>query len=242
MRFVVSLKRLLNAPDVREILRAAENLYKQADLKFAAALRINPGDGRGLNNWGNALARRAQRANDPEKAERLLKEAEAKYRAASWIKQHQDYSLVNLGAVLGERARRVGNSAIANKLFDEAEAACKRVLRTKPNAHEALRAYGGLLLERAKLKSDRKRMIEVLTAAKVHLEKSRKLGNTYLYNLACVYALLGQVEDCQKTLEAAEKTGKLPRPDHLEKDSDLKSVRHRAWFGQLIQRWKKNWA
>ena len=62
---------------------AAEELLRQAEAKYEAALRIKPDDHEALNNWGNALAARARRASDASAAEELLRQAEAKYEAGA---------------------------------------------------------------------------------------------------------------------------------------------------------------
>ena len=59
-----------------------------------------------------------------------------------------------------------------------------------------------------------------------------------LYNLACLYAITGQQEKAMAFLENSVRSG-FSSWDHMEQDSDLKSLRKRADFKALLAAGKK---
>jgi Tfp pilus assembly protein PilF len=218
----------------------AEDLFKQAEAKFEAALRIKPNDHEALNNWGAALSERAKRAGDATTAEDLFKQAEAKFEAALRLKPDKHESLNNWGAALSERAKRAGDATTAENLFKQAEAKYEAALRIKPDDHEVLNNWGLALVEHAKRGISEQQSTDLLDAAETKLKMAEALGNTQTYNLACLYAVLGRVDECRTTLERTEKAGTLPTGDHMEGDVDLKSLRGLPWFGELIERLRKS--
>ena len=58
------------------------------------------------------------------------------------------------------------------------------------------------------------------------------------YNLACVYALMGDKAECQKWLKFCEQAGVLPSRKVAISDPDLRSVRNEEWFKQI--RWPQD--
>jgi tetratricopeptide (TPR) repeat protein len=103
---------------------AAEELLRQAEAKYEAALRIKPDDHEALNNWGNALAARARRASDASAAEELLRQAEAKYEAALRIKPDDHAALHSFGSFSLARAKRT-SGRVQKDLLRAAEAKLK---------------------------------------------------------------------------------------------------------------------
>lgn len=65
--------------------------------------------------------------------------------------------------------------------------------------------------------------------------ESLKKGSA-AYNLACIYALRGNKEECRKWLLTGQEAGTLVTRDHAMKDSDLDSVRNEPWFKEI--KWK----
>lgn len=63
--------------------------------------------------------------------------------------------------------------------------------------------------------------------------KQRTLNETY--NLACIYCLENNVEECKKWLEIAREEESLPPAAYLEKDPDFTNIRDCPWFLDLIK-------
>jgi len=97
--------------------------------------------------------------------------------------------------------------------------------------------WGSTLLNLAKQKSQGDPEREALlkeAAAKYKRAESFTQG-TAAYNLASVYALLSDEENCRKWLSIATETGRiLPRKRVLD-DEDLRSMRDKDWFGKLLR-------
>jgi hypothetical protein len=55
------------------------------------------------------------------------------------------------------------------------------------------------------------------------------------YNLACLYALNKDPNECLKWLKKSRETKYLPGRSHLEKDTDLNNVRDLPWFKEFIE-------
>jgi hypothetical protein len=244
-RTLVSLALLLEGNKIVEEARkasgqsASADLFRQAEEKYAAALRIKPDSCDALNNWGIALFERAKRASDTVIAEDLFKQAETKYEAALLIKPDDHDAQNNWGISLFERAKRASDAVIAEDLFKQAETKYEAALLIKPDKHGALYNWGGALMERAKRARGQEQSTELLNAAETKLKMAEKLSKIHTYNLGCLYAMLGRVDDCRIMLETAEKGGTLPPPKHLWSDEDLTSVRELPWFGELIERLEK---
>lgn len=97
----------------------AEKLFKDACVKYEAALRIKPDMHEALNNWGATLSHLAQR-KDGDEAERLFKDACDKYEAALKIKPDMHEALINWGNALSQLAQRK-DGAEAESLFKDAQ-------------------------------------------------------------------------------------------------------------------------
>lgn len=55
------------------------------------------------------------------------------------------------------------------------------------------------------------------------------------YNLACIYALAGDDQACQQSLEQAKEFGSLPNYAAILEDADLESVKATQWFKDFIE-------
>lgn len=55
------------------------------------------------------------------------------------------------------------------------------------------------------------------------------------YNLACIYALMGEGDACLEALQNAQKYGSLPTVQEILNDPDLEKVKHHAWFTDFTQ-------
>jgi Tfp pilus assembly protein PilF len=157
----------------------AEKLFKQAEMKYQAALQIEPDSHDALNNWGVALSERARRARDAAAAEDLLKEAEGKYEAALRIKPDYHETVNNWGVALSERGRRARDAAAAEELLKQAEGKYDAALRLKPDDHEKLNNWGSALHERGRRASDPAAAEEFLKQAEGKYEAALRIKPDY---------------------------------------------------------------
>ena len=87
-------------------------MFRRAEGKYEAALKIKPDYDEALNNWGITLADHARRAVDACEADALLQQAEEKYEAVLKIKPDRHEALNNWGTALADRAARGGGPSV----------------------------------------------------------------------------------------------------------------------------------
>jgi tetratricopeptide (TPR) repeat protein len=188
------------------------------------------------NNWGTALARLAERKEGAE-ADELLRQAFAKYEKAVQIKPDMHEAYNNWGNHLAQLAKRK-EDAQADEVFKQAFAKYEKAVQIKPDKHEAYYNWGTALLDLARRKEGEERS-RLLDEAKEKFLKAESIKQgTGAYNLACVYAHLGDEGECQKWLETGEEAGTLVAREKAMKDPDLESVRDKEWFSKI--RWAED--
>lgn len=105
----------------------------------------------------------------------------------------------------------------------------------KPESRPFFNNWGSTLLNLAKQKSEsdpeREKLLKEATEKYKKAEEFTK--GIAAYNLASIYALLNDEEECKKWLQICQQTGTLPTRKHAEGDKDLESVRDKEWFKQI---------
>jgi tetratricopeptide (TPR) repeat protein len=77
---------------------------------------------------------------------------------------------------------------------------------------------------------------ELYELAKKQFEKANAIqAGTASYNLACIYGLQGNKEECLKALEKARDKGALPEARDILNDPDLVSVKEQNWFIEFME-------
>jgi tetratricopeptide (TPR) repeat protein len=72
--------------------------------------------------------------------------------------------------------------------------------------------------------------------AKKQFEKANAIqAGTASYNLACIYGLQGNKEECLKALEKARDKGALPEASEILNDPDLASIKEQDWFVAFME-------
>jgi tetratricopeptide (TPR) repeat protein len=77
--------------------------------------------------------------------------------------------------------------------------------------------------------------------AKKQFEKANVIqAGTASYNLACIYGLQGNINDCLAALENARVKVTLPAINDILNDPDMSTVRSQAWFTAFIESLNKD--
>ena len=224
-----SLSNWANEKDGNE----ADKLFALACEKYDKAAQIKTDDHEVFFSWGSTLSKWADK-KDGDEAVKLFALACEKYDKATQIKTDKYKAFNNWGTALTHWAFE--DSDEADKLFTLACEKYDKATQIKTDFYEAFDNWGAALLYLAIIKGNEERL-KLLEQAKEKclIAESFKTGSG-AYNLACVYALLGDEGECEKWLKLGEQTGTLPKRKHAEDDHDLDSVRNKAWFKKI--RWK----
>ena len=199
--------------------------------KYARALEIKPDYHVALNGWGNALADEAGALSGAEAAAKRAEACE-KYARALEIKPDYHVALNGWGnALAAEADARSGAEAAAKR----AEA-CEKyalALEIKPGFYDALENWAGVLTTQANA-LDGKEAADALAEAEQLLGKAKSLTGKPSYNLACVLALTGRLEEALGELARCRADGLLPDREHLDADHDLDALRELPPFQALV--------
>jgi len=206
-----------------------EGKYEEACEKYAEIVKLRPEDFWAYSNWGAALANWAKVKGD----EKLFKQACEKFEQAFRIGP-EDYLLhVNWGATLGLWAQLKSDE----KLFEQAFQKYEKAIKINPNEPKAYNSWGGTLLYWIRLKYGTPEYEDFLNQAEEKGLKAESLRKgSSAYNLACIYALRGNREECKKWLLNGQEAGTLPEREYAMKDNDFDSVKNEAWFKEI--KWK----
>ena len=142
--------------------------------------------------------------------------------------------LVNWGTTLSDQAKTKAGG-VADKLFAQAYDKHEEVLKMKPDFYEVLNSWGGVLLYQAQSKRGSEAEVLIKQASEKCLKADEFNPGIGSYNLACITALRGNVDECRKWFENCLKYGTLPEKEFIEKDKDLDSVRDKKWFKELLE-------
>jgi tetratricopeptide (TPR) repeat protein len=214
----------------------ADRLLEQSIERYKAALKIKPNMYGVFYNWGLALSYKSV-SKQSEEAFILLEQAIEKYKMSCKINPYYNKALHNWGLALSNQAKLKQGEEI-DSLFEQAYDKYEATLKTQSDMHEALVNWGSALSEQAKKKHGFEQNELFEKARKKLYEAEGIKPGSGSYNLACIAALKNEEEECEKWLMNSYDFNVLPSREHIDKDTDLKNVRDKVWFKELIGKLK----
>jgi tetratricopeptide (TPR) repeat protein len=218
----------------------SEKLFAEACAKLKKAIDIKPDSyeayfylGAVLSEW----AKTSQVHSMPygsRQSENLLAQACENFKKATDIKPDFYEAWSNWGVTLWERAK-INQGEQSEKLFAEACENFKKATDIKPDFFQAYSNWGIMLWESAKRKkpSDENQSKKAI-AMFMKVEELKK--GAAAYNLACVWCVLGNEDECSRWLKIGEEEKMLPNRQYAIEDPDLEAFRDKEWFRRI--RWK----
>ena len=217
--------------------------WKNSETLFRHAVTVNPNDVLSLTNLALALGEQGRFAAAIDVSEKALS-IEPRYAEA----------LNNMGTLYAKS----GDIAQSLVYFERALEAFPGFTRAKENADQARNLLGSRQpgeSELRKILEDNPKSLDAAAELAMILVSKKQYGDaeklylamlnnhpdakvSILYNLACLYAIMGQEDRAMAFLENSAREG-FSSWEYLEADKDLESLRHREDFRNLIRTGKK---
>lgn len=204
--------------------------YEACFDKYEKATVLEPDKDLTYRNWGIALT-------DYAKLTQLTEDHEAsfeKFEKAIALKPDNDSTYRNWGIALANYAKLTQQAEDHEASFKKFE----KAIALKSDHSSNYYNYGAALSERAKIAKSEAEKTKYLSHSTDILLKAETINPADVFNLACSYSLLNEVDKCKEKLLICEGAGTLPGKAHLESDDDLDNVRNKEWFKQLLVRIK----
>lgn len=228
----VAWSNLLQEKVMRAEKSAAEPLFLEVRERFEDALRIAPEDPSILEDYGDALVESGHRLGGDAAAPRFV-DAINCYRCALLLKPTSWPALTGWGGALVAQAGAAAGEERAGLLL-LAEEKFRSAYALVPESADALERYGWFLLQRAQLSTDDPEAC-LQTARDKLLAATTIRPTTGAFNLACVFARLGDEAECRRWLEVAAQHGDLKNPiEDVLADPDLQVYADRPWFLEAL--------
>lgn len=217
----------------RKTDKEADELLALAYEYFDQALHLKPEYPGVLSNWGTALATQAKMKSG-EMSNSLYVQAYEKFRRAIEVEPTSPETLYNWGATLLEQAKTKTGDEM-EYLYEQGCAKLREALHLSPDYYFAHISYGTarLLQVGNRIGGD---IYALLLEAEEHLLRAESIQpGDGAYNLACVYARLGNEAACREWLERTRELGKLPSREYVKNDPDLENIKDSQWFKDFLQ-------
>ncbi|MGA2091994.1 MAG: tetratricopeptide repeat protein [Sedimentisphaerales bacterium] len=202
------------------LILEAQGKLDDADDYYKKSLAIVENDVARHFRLGEVLARQGK-----------FEEAILHFRRAIEIEPRCYDAYLDWGTMFWEQAKAKGNDR-CEQVFNEVCDKYKKALDIKPDLYKAYINWGTVLMELAKMRKDSDP--NLLKEASVIFIKSEEIQKgSSAYNLACVWAILGDENQCSKWLKVGQEQKTLPTRKDAFADPDLKSMRDKEWFKNI---------
>jgi len=211
----------------------SEQLYQEAREKYAKAVEIKSDYHTAYFNWGADLGNLAK-TKEGQDSEQLYQEACKKYAKAVEIKSDYHTAYFNWGAVLGEMAiAKTGQES--EQLHQESCDKYAKAVEIKSDYHEAYYSWGTTLGNLAKAKTGQESE-QLYEEAYEKLQLGLELGGR-AYNLACLLALRGKLDNSFEMLEKALLNKEIT-VEFINNDTDWDLLRNDDCFKLILQKYQ----
>jgi tetratricopeptide (TPR) repeat protein len=174
---------------------------------------------------------------EDDKTVELLKEACENYARALKLKPDYLEALNNWGTALSKLAARTAGQE-AEELFAQSFEKYERALKLKPDYPEALINWGTALSKLAKRKEGKKAEELFAQSFEKYMKAEKFKEGTAAYDIACNYALRGEVNKALNWLEKGLKMELLPSRRHVITDRDLDKIKGREAFKRILSKYR----
>lgn len=205
--------------------------WEAASNRWLALTDLSPRNANYWFNYAYALYKSIQLKKSENNVKKFNLVYDA-YRQVTVLDPNSSVAFYSLGILLGERANSL--KGVKQQIcFKESVEMYYKASILKPDDVDMYYHCGTVLLEWARTLENDFRESTLLEAEKV-LSKALKLAPDRTYNLACLKALQGDLEEARRFLEIAKAGGDLPDREHLRADLDLENLRELFWFQDLL--------
>lgn len=185
-----------------------------------------------LNNLGLLLLHFVRYIDDAVQKEKYLLEAFELLRKAIKINSGEVNAYVVLASVFLEYSKQASRNSEKYKNINKALESLRTAHKIKPDDYNVIDGIGNVYLELYSVECKEEYLINALEVLKPLETKQPSKA----YNLACVYALMGEFNECKDCLERAFSAGTLPLKSHMLEDRDLRHVHEEEWFKKLVSK------
>jgi len=143
-------------------------------------------------------------------------------------------ALYNWGFALLHQAKSKTDTALASQIYQDAINKFTFCLLINPQYLGAAINGGVAYMDLARVSQARPEDA-LYDKAKHHFETANAIHKgTASFNLACIYALRGNQDECLRALEHSRDNGSLPTLADIINDPDLALVKDQAWFAVFV--------
>lgn len=205
---------------------------EEACRNFEEAASMNPGMA-SYTSWGTALSRLAEDSHNGREESALLLESLDKHTKATELNPKDSLAWYNLSSV-NAHLSRIASGEKREKRLRAALMSAEEALSLNQDYLPAMESKANIYLELSKASSGKDPIRHLERAARTLIAAENIAPGRNAYNLASVYALMREQEQCRRWLEVAARHDAIPR-GYLTDDPDLEAVRNERWFQKMAQ-------